>query len=230
MTITRNWLRAIAVVLFIVVLASVIRLWGLGWGALYLHHPDEPIALETAQTMVRDRDINPHFFHWSSLPSGIQATTYSAYVGVGMLAGDFDGPADITPPQMQALGSGHLANPMTVTVGRLTTIAFSLELVMLALWFTSRVARRIWISASHAPWLRSNRCWRRMAADSQRFGRLRVGGVRRKPVRDLRLRYAVRSFVPQSPALISALDPPSTEIDSETAEQREGQNTEISLG
>ncbi len=146
-TSSKDRLTAVVVVLVVVALASVIRLLGLGYGTPYLHHPDEPIGLRVVQTMVRDGDINPHFFDWPSLPLYIQAASYAAYVEVGTAVGYFDGPEDVALPQIQVMGTGILANPNTLAVGRLTTMIFSIGLVLLGLWATWWITRRGWVAA-----------------------------------------------------------------------------------
>ncbi len=75
-------------------LAAAVRLVGLGWGVpnvlhRFSYHPDEWQVVETALRMVRDGDINPHFFNYPSLQVNLAAALFRV-LGVSE-AGDVAG-------------------------------------------------------------------------------------------------------------------------------------------
>jgi hypothetical protein len=135
----------IAIVVVVIVLGASVRVIGMDWGLPYLHHPDEPTTMVVMQTMVRNRDPNPHFFHWPSLPFYIQGVAYAAYVGAGTALGYFGGPQDVSLPEFQMVGTGILGNPNVLRVGRTVAVAFGLGIVAIGLSLAWRLSRRYWI-------------------------------------------------------------------------------------
>ncbi|PZR97179.1 MAG: hypothetical protein DLM69_09970, partial [Candidatus Chloroheliales bacterium] len=53
----------IAIFLF----ALALRLWGIGWSLPYVVHPDEPVVVDTAISMIKRGSLDPNFFEYPSL-------------------------------------------------------------------------------------------------------------------------------------------------------------------
>ncbi len=136
---------AITVVVLVLMVGALIRVIGIDWGLPHVHHSDEHTTMRVTQTMVRDRDPNPHFFHWPSLPFYIQSVPYSAYVGVGTALGYFDGPGDVSLPEMQTVGIGIVRNPNVLRLGRAVAIAVGLGIVAIGMLLAWWLSRRVWI-------------------------------------------------------------------------------------
>lgn len=51
----------------LVLLAAVLRLRELAWGKPFVYHPDEHNVVHAALNMVRERSLNPDFFHYPSI-------------------------------------------------------------------------------------------------------------------------------------------------------------------
>ncbi len=131
--------------LIVTVAAFIARLWGLNWALPYIHNSDEPTTIRIVQTMVADWDLNPHFFHWPSLPFYIQAVPYMTYVGVGMALGVFSSPQAVPLPIRQTLGSELILNLNVVRVGRLTTMVIGTLIVVVVMLLALYISRRLWV-------------------------------------------------------------------------------------
>lgn len=59
--------RDVAVLVFVLVLAAILRLLPTPEGLPYLHEWDEPQIASTALHMMKTGDLDPHFFHYGSL-------------------------------------------------------------------------------------------------------------------------------------------------------------------
>jgi 4-amino-4-deoxy-L-arabinose transferase-like glycosyltransferase len=59
-------------------LAVMLRFWAIDWGAPYVYHPDEHLVLHPALDIVRDGDLNPHWFQYPSLLIYLQAGIVAA--------------------------------------------------------------------------------------------------------------------------------------------------------
>jgi 4-amino-4-deoxy-L-arabinose transferase-like glycosyltransferase len=63
-----SWLQADWLLLGAIVgVGFALRAWAIGWGLPYVDHPDEPALVNVALRMLRDGDLNPHFFLYPSL-------------------------------------------------------------------------------------------------------------------------------------------------------------------
>lgn len=112
-------------------LAAALRLWGLNYGLPYTYHPDEAVAVVTAQNMVKTGDLNPHFYDWSSLLFYLNALLYGAYYLVGHLFGLFQTTADIPAPVVLVMGVGWMPMASMWLLSRLLTLLFGLGSVLL---------------------------------------------------------------------------------------------------
>lgn len=88
-----NWIHEHPAVMFfaLVVLAAVLRFPGAEGGLPYCWHPDEPKLINKGIQMLQSGDLNPHWFHYPSLPIYIQA------VGAALGYLDRVGNADFIP-------------------------------------------------------------------------------------------------------------------------------------
>jgi len=116
--ITRHWS------LFIVLtFAAVLRLWAIDWGAPYLYHPDEHLILHPALNIVRDADLNPHWFQYPSLFIYVQSllvTLMQPFVHAPLTtdpAVNQIGPWDALPAQWPFALGGRLAVAMFAAAG-----------------------------------------------------------------------------------------------------------------
>jgi 4-amino-4-deoxy-L-arabinose transferase-like glycosyltransferase len=96
-------------------LALALRLWAIDWGAPFIYHADEHYVLHRALDMVRERDLNPHWFQYPTLMIYVQAllvlvlqplvyaplTTNPALNGIG--------PWDALPEQFPFVLAGRVA-------------------------------------------------------------------------------------------------------------------------
>lgn len=145
-----SWFKWLLVVLL--VLATVLRIWGLDWGLPYLYDPDEPNKIEIAQRIFKTGDLNPHYFKKPSLFIYLNTLLYVPFYAIGKLLGIFGRPSDIPAPQMIAMGSGRIAMPSIVLMGRGLSVVFSLASVVLGTALAWRLTRNRWASLLGA-WL-----------------------------------------------------------------------------
>lgn len=81
-------------VAFILVLGFVLRFIGIRHGLPGVYHPDEPIVVSRAVSVVLNGDYNPHFFHWPSLLMYLLAIEYEIIYLFGRIAGTFNNGED----------------------------------------------------------------------------------------------------------------------------------------
>jgi len=115
-------MAAVGGFLVVVVVAVVIRLWGIGWGLPYAYHADEP-------DMVQRKSLNPGFYNYPPFFYYVEAGGQLAYFAVGAARGEFDSVDDISQPEMQTLGNGRLGNPKSLLTGRLISVALGVGAV-----------------------------------------------------------------------------------------------------
>lgn len=88
-----------ALVLAVVILiALLLRTWGLSADLPYICHPDEPVSIEISLRMFKTGDMNPRFFHWPSLLFYVNFLAYIPYYLFGKLVGVFQTPETILAP------------------------------------------------------------------------------------------------------------------------------------
>jgi 4-amino-4-deoxy-L-arabinose transferase-like glycosyltransferase len=104
-------------------LALALRLWGIAWGAPFIYHADEHYVLHRALDVVREHDLNPHWFQYPTLLIYVQAllililqpfvyaplTTNAALNGIG--------PWDALPEQWPFVLAGRLLVALMGVVG-----------------------------------------------------------------------------------------------------------------
>lgn len=132
-------LQALAVIL---VLASVLRLWGIGYGLPQLYHPDEPNKIVMAQRMFKTGDLDPHYFKKPTLFIYLNAALYVPYHMAGRLLGVFTTPDDVPEPTVICAGVGYVSMPSMVLMGRLMTVVVSLLTIVIVYYVGRQVSRR----------------------------------------------------------------------------------------
>jgi 4-amino-4-deoxy-L-arabinose transferase-like glycosyltransferase len=80
--------RKTAILLGLVLVASFVRFWGLGWGLPNTYHIDEDMFAQKAIGFFSG-DLNPHFFHVPTLHMYTLAGLWKIYYWIGRLDGTF---------------------------------------------------------------------------------------------------------------------------------------------
>lgn len=126
----------------ILLLALLLRLWGIAPDLPYLFHPDEPSYVALSQSIFQTGDLNPHFFRLPSLLFYVNAAAYLPYYLAGHLSGLFASRADLTPPISLAMGVTWTALPSAVLWGRGVTALFGTATVGLVYLLSRRLIGR----------------------------------------------------------------------------------------
>lgn len=114
----------------ILLLGLVLRLWGIGFGLPFMYHPDEGVPVSIALRFLRTGNLNPEFFHWSSLLLYLNALVYLGYFAIGRGMGIFASPSDLPYPDVVIMAVGKTALPEIFILGRgLTAMAGTLCIV-----------------------------------------------------------------------------------------------------
>lgn len=124
----------------IVVVAVVVRLWGIGYDLPYIYHPDEPVVIEIIQNMVRTGDLNPHFFGYSSLTFYLHALAYVPYYWVGKLVGIFQTRQDVLPLVPLTMGVTYSPFPTAILLDRLISVSFGVGVVVLTFFVAKKLS------------------------------------------------------------------------------------------
>jgi hypothetical protein len=81
--------------LLILLIGGGLRLYRLEYGLPYLYDPDEPLFVNSAIHILRERDLNPHFFGPPATTTIYMLTIlYGGIFATGRLMGDFNGVSD----------------------------------------------------------------------------------------------------------------------------------------
>ena len=115
----------------VLLLALVVRLFGLSADLPVMHHPDEPVNLRVIDAMVANGDPNPHFFNYPSLFLYLHAALHLD----GPLLGRLPGIAEL-PPITQVMGVSFAPTTGAILVHRGLTVAFGVLLVLVG-WLTT---------------------------------------------------------------------------------------------
>lgn len=78
-----EWLLVATIVLF----GFGLRVWAIRWGLPYVDHPDEPALVNVVLRMMRNHDLNPHFFLYPSLYFYLLLAIFSAHHRLGLASG-----------------------------------------------------------------------------------------------------------------------------------------------
>jgi 4-amino-4-deoxy-L-arabinose transferase-like glycosyltransferase len=126
------------IVLLFVILAGglLLRLYGINFGLPFLYDPDEPFYVSRVVDMLRNLDLNPHWFdHPGSTTLYSLLVIYLGLFSMGRLIGDF--------PNREAFIAHYYADPTLLYLsGRLLTLAFSMACIVLAYLIARRIFNR----------------------------------------------------------------------------------------
>ena len=130
---------------FIILCALAIHLWGLDFGLPQALHPDEPIVVTRAQFMAATNDTNPEAFHWPSLQIYLLALEYKVDFWIGNLNGSRNYPELADKPAADRYIANTFRNPSGYYLaGRFTTVIFGLVLIWLIFLLVSRFLPPPW--------------------------------------------------------------------------------------
>jgi 4-amino-4-deoxy-L-arabinose transferase-like glycosyltransferase len=113
----------------ILLVALLVRIWGVGYDLPYIYHAAEPRNVTISQNIFKTGDLNPHFFNYPSLFFYINSFAYIPYYLLGKFLAIFTTPGDILSPTSLAMGVTRSPMPTTILLGRLVTVAFSVGTV-----------------------------------------------------------------------------------------------------
>jgi hypothetical protein len=106
------------------------RFLGILWGLPYLYHPDEYQIVQVYLTMIRNLDLNPHWFTYPSFSVYVNGFSYALYFFARHLFGSFQ-ISDISFPKVLVLGTGTIDDPNIFILGRGVSILFGIGVVVL---------------------------------------------------------------------------------------------------
>ncbi len=129
----------------ILLVALLLRVWGIAYDLPYIRHPDEPVYVTISQTIFKTGDLNPHFFNYPSLFFYINALAYVPYYLLGKLFGLFATREDILYPVSLAMGVTQSPMPTSILLGRLVTLTFGVGAVGLTFLVGKELRRSAWI-------------------------------------------------------------------------------------
>jgi 4-amino-4-deoxy-L-arabinose transferase-like glycosyltransferase len=115
----------------VLLMALVLRLWGLDFGLPYVEHPDESFWVNGALKIVKTGDLNPHNFIYPSLLLYVDALAYRVDYGIGRLFGAFNNLTDLVEPIILIGGTGKTSLPALFLIGRSVSLVLGLGTVAL---------------------------------------------------------------------------------------------------
>ena len=119
-----------------------LRVWGMGYDLPHIYHPDEPSYVSISQHIFKTGELNPGFFHFSSLLFYLNALAYIPFYLGGSVLGVFQSTADILPPVAVAMGVVQAPTPAAVLLGRAVSILFGVATVFMASVVGKRISGR----------------------------------------------------------------------------------------
>lgn len=134
--------QELALIGIILLIAIVVRLWGINYDLPYIYHPDEPVYITISQHIFKTGDLNPHFFNYPSLFFYINTTAYIPYYLLGKLTGHFHTRNDILPPISLGMGVTQAQTPTAVLLGRIVTLVFGVGTVGLTYLIGKQITGR----------------------------------------------------------------------------------------
>lgn len=114
----------------ILLMAFLVRSWGLDWGLPYLYHPDEPHIFNNVLQLVKGETLTKEFYYYPSLIFNIHTIIFKFLHTVSKITGCCDY-QQIPSLHKISSGNGYIDNPTPFLVGRVITLFFSLGVVAL---------------------------------------------------------------------------------------------------
>jgi hypothetical protein len=136
-TVKRRW--SIAGVVTCCALTLAFRIPSLRWGLPFLFHPDEPTNFSIVQRMLKQHQLNPHFFRYPSLFFYANALVELINYGVCRLLGVLHSLSDMPELDVPIDGSGFTALPSAFFAARLFATACAVATV----WIAYRIGRAL---------------------------------------------------------------------------------------
>lgn len=137
----------------IVILGLGLRLWGIPFGLPYMYHPDEGVPVTIALRMLQTGNLDPGFFHWSSLLFYLNALVYLGYYLFGWILGRFTSLADLRLPDVETIAVGKAFMPEEFLLGRGLTVLFGTLVLILAYLVCRKMNSARWVGWVAALWL-----------------------------------------------------------------------------
>jgi 4-amino-4-deoxy-L-arabinose transferase-like glycosyltransferase len=109
--------RSTLTLVAILIVAAVLRFWGLGSGLPHAPGVDEPQIMNRAVVMMKSGDFNPHFFDYPTLYIYVQLLGATVQFLLGATAGTWRSLNDVGPEQFYFWGRA-----VTATLGTLTVL------------------------------------------------------------------------------------------------------------
>jgi 4-amino-4-deoxy-L-arabinose transferase-like glycosyltransferase len=119
--------------------ALAFRIPSLSWGLPFLFHPDEPTNFSIVQRMLKQHDLNPHFFKYPSLFFYLNAIVQAAHYAVCRLLGVVHSLQDLPEVDVPIDGSGFTTLPSAFFVGRMLSTACGVGIV----WVAYKIGRAL---------------------------------------------------------------------------------------
>lgn len=119
------------------ILSFALRVPSLRWGLPYLFHPDEHTNFEVVLRMLKQHELNPHFFHYPSLFFYANALVQLAHYAVSRPFGGVQALSDLPDLDMPIGGGGLSLQPSTFMAARLLATACGVATV----WVAYRIGR-----------------------------------------------------------------------------------------
>ncbi len=113
-------------------LSLALRIPSLSWGLPFLFHPDEPTNFSIVQRMLKQHDLNPHFFKYPSLFFYAHALVQAAHYAGCRLLGIVHSVQALPEVDVPIDGSGFTALPSAFFAGRLLSLVCGVALVWIA--------------------------------------------------------------------------------------------------
>lgn len=129
----------------VILIALLLRIWGINADLPYIYHPDEPVPIGISLRMFKTGDMNPRFYHWPSLLFYLNFLAYIPYYLFGKLLGVFQAPESILAPVEVVMGGTYAPMPTVVLLGRLLSVGFGIGSVLLAYLIGKRLTDRAWV-------------------------------------------------------------------------------------
>jgi 4-amino-4-deoxy-L-arabinose transferase-like glycosyltransferase len=129
------------VFLLVFLVAFLFRSWSVPLGLPFLYHPDEANLVEIATNIVRNGDLNPHYFQYPSLYFYLQAFAYFPYLVIQKWMGIAATIGGIPSSMILTMGVGKAADPALFQIGRLLTSAFAGGAVALSYLIAQRISQ-----------------------------------------------------------------------------------------
>jgi 4-amino-4-deoxy-L-arabinose transferase-like glycosyltransferase len=115
-----------------------LRLLGILWGLPYLFHPDEVQIVQVYLSMIRNSDLNPHWFIYPSFTVYANGLIYGLYYMARHFLGSYHR-TDIALPKMLVMGTGIIDDPNIYILGRAVSIFFGIGVVVLVYYCSLKV-------------------------------------------------------------------------------------------